>query len=162
MFSRFCGGAHLQAVPSASDKMQYVDLGGEFPTTLMSYAEKPSLDTAFGHTATSLQGANDPGCSESEPRIRRNMKSQLQPWHLLLLILAGWINPRQRDAIFFGQKPLQAAAVSFLAHYHRERNHQGPDNRLIDPGQEVGRIAGEVEWSERLGGILRYYDRKAA
>jgi len=64
--------------------------------------------------------------------------------------------------IFFGQKPLQAAVVSFLAHYHRERNHQGVDNRLIDPGEEVGRIAGEVECRERLGGILRYYHRKAA
>ena len=52
--------------------------------------------------------------------------------------------------------------VSFLAHYHRERNHQGVDNRLIDPGEEVGRIAGEVECRERLGGILRYYHRKAA
>ena len=27
------------------------------------------------------------------------MKSQLQPWQLLLLILAGWINRRQQDAI---------------------------------------------------------------
>ena len=27
------------------------------------------------------------------------MKSQLQPWHLLLLILAGWINSRQQDAV---------------------------------------------------------------
>jgi putative transposase len=27
------------------------------------------------------------------------MEAQLQPWQLLLLILAGWINRRQRDAI---------------------------------------------------------------
>jgi len=27
------------------------------------------------------------------------MKSRLQPWHLLLLILAGWINRRQQDAL---------------------------------------------------------------
>ncbi len=27
------------------------------------------------------------------------MKPQFQPWHLLLLILAGWINRRQQDAI---------------------------------------------------------------
>ena len=67
-----------------------------------------------------------------------------------------------RRLIFFGQKPLQAAAVSFLAHYHAERNHQGLDNRLIDPGENVGRIGGDVECRERLGGILRYYHRKAA
>ena len=46
--------------------------------------------------------------------------------------------------------------------YHAERNHQGLDNRLIDPGQEVGRIAGEVEFRKQLGGILRFYHRKAA
>jgi hypothetical protein len=27
------------------------------------------------------------------------MKAQFQPWQLLLLILAGWINRRQQDAI---------------------------------------------------------------
>src|SRR4029434_1083847 len=31
--------------------------------------------------------------------IRRDMKSFLEPWHLLLLILASWINHRQQDAI---------------------------------------------------------------
>ena len=40
-----------------------------------------------------------PGCSRISPRIGRNMKSQLQPWHLLLLILAGWINRKQQDAV---------------------------------------------------------------
>ena len=90
------------------------------------------------------------------------MKSQLQPWHLLLLILAGRINRPQQDAIFFGGRSLQAAVVSFLAHYHAERSHQGLDKRLIDPGEEARLTAGEVQCRERLGGILRYYHRKAA
>jgi hypothetical protein len=64
--------------------------------------------------------------------------------------------------IFFGERPLRAAVVAFLAHYHVERNHQALDNRLIDPGEEVGRTAGEVVCRERLGGILRHYHRKAA
>jgi hypothetical protein len=29
------------------------------------------------------------------------MKPQVQPWHLLLLILAGWVRCRQKDAIEF-------------------------------------------------------------
>jgi hypothetical protein len=64
--------------------------------------------------------------------------------------------------IFFGERSLQVAVVAFLAHYHQERNHQGPDNKLIEPGEEVGRTAGEVVCRERLGGMLRYYYRKAA
>jgi len=64
--------------------------------------------------------------------------------------------------IFFGEMSPKTAVVGFLAHYHGERNHQGLDNRLIDPGEEVGRATGEVVCRERLGGMLRYYYRKAA
>ena len=64
--------------------------------------------------------------------------------------------------VFFGERSLQVAVVAFLAHYHQERNHQGLDNRLIEPGEEVGHTTGEVACRERLGGILRYYYRKAA
>ena len=59
--------------------------------------------------------------------------------------------------IFFGEQSLQVAVAEFLNHYHAERNHQGLDNRLIEPGEEVGRSAGEVACRERLGGTLRYY-----
>jgi hypothetical protein len=52
--------------------------------------------------------------------------------------------------------------ANFLDHYHAERNHQGIGNRLIEPGKEVGRATGEVLCQERLGGMLRYYHRKAA
>ena len=49
-----------------------------------------------------------------------------------------------------------------MAHYHGERNHQGLANRILVPGDEVGRDTGEVQCRERLGGLLRYYYRKAA
>jgi hypothetical protein len=39
---------------------------------------------------------------------------------------------------------------------------QGLANKIIDPGQEVGRTSGEVECRERIGGMLRYYHRQAA
>jgi hypothetical protein len=65
-------------------------------------------------------------------------------------------------SIFFGERSLQEATVSFLDHFHAERNHQGIGNRLITPGEEVRRITGEVACRERLGGTLRYYYRKAA
>jgi len=65
--------------------------------------------------------------------------------------------------IFFGEKSLRNAVREFLAHYHQERNHQGLENRLIQPGPEVGQSVGHIESRERLGGVLRYYYyRKAA
>ena len=64
--------------------------------------------------------------------------------------------------IFFGEASLRNAVREYLAHYHAERNHQGLENRLIEPGPEVGQTAGPVECRERLGGMFRYHHRKAA
>ena len=35
--------------------------------------------------------------------------------------------------IFFGEDSLRQAIHEFMIHYHRERNHQGLENRLITP-----------------------------
>ncbi len=64
--------------------------------------------------------------------------------------------------IFFGERSLRNAIREFLEHYHHERNHQGLENRLIDPQHEIGSRAGSVACHERLGGVLRYYYRDAA
>ena len=64
--------------------------------------------------------------------------------------------------IFFGEQALRNAVGEFLAHYHGERNHQGMDNRILEPGGEVGQLQGEILCHERLGGTLRYYHREAA
>jgi transposase InsO family protein len=64
--------------------------------------------------------------------------------------------------VFFGEQSLRRAVCAYLDHYHRERNHQSLGNRLIEPENNVGRIDGEIECRERLGGMLRYYYRAAA
>lgn len=64
--------------------------------------------------------------------------------------------------IFFGEGSLRNAVRDYLAHYHGERNHQGLENEIIGPGNEVGRVAGKIECRERLGGMLRFYYRDAA
>ena len=47
--------------------------------------------------------------------------------------------------------------------YHEERNHQGRDNRILFPLRlETGRKMGAVRCRERLGGLLKYYEREAA
>jgi hypothetical protein len=63
--------------------------------------------------------------------------------------------------IFFGEGALRIAVTHFLTHYHGERNHQGLGNRILEPGDEVGRREGDIECRERLGGLLRYYYRAA-
>ena len=64
--------------------------------------------------------------------------------------------------IFFGEKSLRRAVSSFVKHYHEERNHQGLDNKIIDPNDGVITITSKIECGERLGGILKYYHRVAA
>jgi len=64
--------------------------------------------------------------------------------------------------IFFGEASLRKALREFKSHYHEERNHQGLENLLIDPGGDIGNMTGSIECRERLGGLLRYYHRRAA
>ncbi len=64
--------------------------------------------------------------------------------------------------IFFGERTLWNAINEFVEFYHHERNHQGLDNRLIDPRHDIGLRCGSVSCEERLGGILRDYYRRAA
>jgi hypothetical protein len=61
--------------------------------------------------------------------------------------------------IFFGRRSLERSLKQFVAHYHLERNHQGLENRIIDPGAEVGREIGEVRRLEERGQIRRVSTR---
>jgi hypothetical protein len=44
----------------------------------------------------------------------------------------------------------------------QERNHQGLVNKIIQPGDEVGRTTGGIARRERLGCLLNYYHWQAA
>jgi putative transposase len=67
-----------------------------------------------------------------------------------------------KKMFFFGERSLRNAVKEFCRHYHGERNHQGLDNQLIEPGEEVAYTEGKVACRERVGGMLRYYYRDAA
>jgi len=64
--------------------------------------------------------------------------------------------------ILFGESSLRTAVQNFVIHYHRERNHQGLDNRIILPKPGLATKTGAVHRRERLGGTLNYYYRAAA
>jgi hypothetical protein len=51
---------------------------------------------------------------------------------------------RLERTVFFGENSLRHAIREYLSHYHGERNHQGLANRILVPGEEVGRPAGEI------------------
>ena len=65
--------------------------------------------------------------------------------------------------ILFGESSLRRALHQYTVHYHEERNHQGKGNRILFPLQpEARRDTGAVRCRERLGGLLKYYEREAA
>jgi len=62
--------------------------------------------------------------------------------------------------IFLGRESLVRAIAEYAAHYHDERSHQGIGNEIVSGAKAQGE--GIVETRERLGGLLKYYHRRAA
>ena len=63
--------------------------------------------------------------------------------------------------ILFGEPALRTTLRAYLDHFHGERNHQGKDNLLLFPTDEIP-SEGVVRCHERLGGLLKFYHRAAA
>ena len=63
--------------------------------------------------------------------------------------------------IFFGGSALRTALRAYVDHFHGERNHQGKENLLFFPSEDIGQI-GQVRCRERLGSLLKFYHRTAA
>jgi transposase InsO family protein len=59
-----------------------------------------------------------------------------------------------------GERHFRRTLAEFVVHYHRERNHQGLGNDLID-GVGDPHPCGPVQRRQRLGGLLSYYYRAA-
>ena len=59
---------------------------------------------------------------------------------------------------------LRRAVRAFVEHYREERNHQGLDNVLLFSAAADASVATTepVECKERLGGLLKFYCRRAA
>jgi len=62
-----------------------------------------------------------------------------------------------------GERHLRYLISEYLIHFHQERNHQGLDNRLIEPlAANTNSGKGIVRRRERVRGVLNYYYREAA
>ena len=64
------------------------------------------------------------------------------------------------QVIFVGRASLEKAIAEYVAHYHDERSHQGLANEIVSVVPVQGE--GAIEVSERIGGLLKYYHRRAA
>ena len=65
------------------------------------------------------------------------------------------------QVIPLGERHLRRVIGEYIEHYYFERNHQGLGNRLIMHRSEESSGSGPVECRQRLGGLLRYYERAA-
>jgi transposase InsO family protein len=87
------------------------------------------------------------------------------PW--LHAVAERWIQSVKKEAlakmILFGERSLRHVLGEYVTHYHEERPHQGKGNVLLFPSaQAKPGSEGTIACRERLGGLLKYYHRKAA
>jgi putative transposase len=76
-----------------------------------------------------------------------------------------WVQSVRRECLdhfmILGEAHLRHLITEFTTYYNLERPHQGLGNVLLT-GQSATLSDGAVECSERLGGLLKHYHRKAA
>jgi len=63
--------------------------------------------------------------------------------------------------IVLGERHLRQTIREFMTHYHRERNHQGLENELIETSPTLEGGGRRIYRRPRLGGLLNYYVRAA-
>jgi putative transposase len=78
-----------------------------------------------------------------------------------------WVRSVKDEAlsrmILFGEGSLRHMLNEDVEHYHQERNHQSKSNVLLfSPPSPEGEDDGPIQCREQLGGLLKYYARKAA
>jgi putative transposase len=97
--------------------------------------------------------------------IKRVLLPPRSPW--LNAFAERWIQSVKTEVlsrmILFGERSLRHVLSEYVVHHHAERPHQGKGNVILFPSaQEEPDSDSPVECRERLGGLLKYYHRKAA
>ena len=78
-----------------------------------------------------------------------------------------WVRSVKSEAlsklILFGERALRHALKQYTTHFHEERPHQGKGNVIPFPASQTANDReGRIHCHERLGGLLKFYDREAA
>jgi len=91
------------------------------------------------------------------PARRPNLNANLERWHRSLK------EECLSKMILFGEASLRRVLSNYVLHFHGERNHQGKGNVILFPKPEdrIGESTGQIQTRERLGGLLKFYYRKA-
>jgi putative transposase len=98
-----------------------------------------------------LHGAGDPCGADAVPAPNANAYAER-----FVRSIKGECLDR---LIPIGERHFRRAVTEFVEHYHRERNHQGIGNQLIEG--VLTRREGRIRRRPRLGGLLNCYDRAA-
>ena len=64
--------------------------------------------------------------------------------------------------ITMSERSLRYVLTEYIDHYHKERNHQGLGNRLIEARAQPMASDLPVVRNDRIGGLLSFYERQAA
>jgi hypothetical protein len=90
--------------------------------------------------------ANSPNVNATAERWIRSVKSEAQS-----------------PLILFGERSLWHVLTEYVAHHHMERPHQGKGNVILFPADRAPkRTEGPIVCRERLGGLLKFYNRETA
>jgi putative transposase len=80
-----------------------------------------------------------------------------------------WVRSVREEAlsrlILFGERSLWHVLTEYVPHFHEERPHQGKGNVVLMPTVTPAQVTtrgNPIRCRERLGGLLKYYDRAAA
>jgi putative transposase len=80
-----------------------------------------------------------------------------------------WVRSVREEAlsrlILFGERSLWHVLTEYVTHFHQERPYQGKGNVVLIPTVTPARVTtrgNAIRCRERLGGLLKYYDRAAA
>jgi putative transposase len=104
-------------------------------------------------------------CTIDEAGVRRVVLPPRSP--NLNAYAERWVRSVKEEClsqlILFGECSLCYALSEYGSHYHQERPHQGKGNVLLMPAADYRQQRdGPIHCHERLGGLLKYYDREAA